>query len=180
MHPLVMLYRLQGRALYRRMTRNMRSLKGDLAGRIWGGGDRDVAGAFALAGHIQCGGPIRCRCGRWRRVIMLAMSLLALMTSGGEKAVAFTPAEVGFLFPGPFTRRELLAYKIGKALAGDIVFVVADVGGVFAARLGVAAGLGGDVPGDAFHASAIDVRYAGSAIGGGAGIYADAQDRVGG
>jgi hypothetical protein len=51
-------------------------------------------------------------------VILLAMSLLALVTSGGEKAVTFTPAEVDFLFPGPFTRRQLLAYKIGKAVAG--------------------------------------------------------------
>lgn len=32
--------------------------------------------------------------------------------------MVFTPAEVDFLFPGPFTRRQLLAYKIGKSLVG--------------------------------------------------------------
>src|SRR5205814_10593130 len=51
-------------------------------------------------------------------VILLAMCLLTLVSSGGEKAIAFAPAEVDFLFPGPFTRRQLLAYKIGKSLAG--------------------------------------------------------------
>ncbi|MDB5320642.1 MAG: putative rane protein [Phycisphaerales bacterium] len=117
MHPLVMLYRLQGRALYRRMTRNMRSLKGVLLGgfgvaviALW------LAPSLWQAYRMPRTDPAQVRA--VAPVIMLAMSLLALVTSGGEKAVAFTPAEVDFLFPGPFTRRALLAYKIGKALAG--------------------------------------------------------------
>lgn len=32
--------------------------------------------------------------------------------------VTFSPAEVDFLFPGPFTRRELLTYKLSGRLAG--------------------------------------------------------------
>lgn len=117
MHPLVMLYRLQGRALWRRMTRNLRSVKGILLA-----GFGVVVVCLWLAPSLwQAFWAPRTDPGQVRAVapvIMLAMSFLALVTSGGEKAVAFTPAEVDFLFPGPFTRRELLAYKIGKALAG--------------------------------------------------------------
>lgn len=43
--------------------------------------------------------------------------LLILLFSPGDKAFAFTPAEVSFLFPGPFGRRSLLAYKVGGNIA---------------------------------------------------------------
>ena len=33
-------------------------------------------------------------------------------------AISFTPAEVDFLFPAPFHRRELLIYKLAKLLFG--------------------------------------------------------------
>jgi hypothetical protein len=35
-----------------------------------------------------------------------------LSQSAGERAIAFTPAEIAFLFPAPFRRRQLLAYKL--------------------------------------------------------------------
>src|SRR5688500_9665815 len=41
-------------------------------------------------------------------LILLAMCVSNLVTSVGERAVAFAPAEVDLLFAGPFTRRELL------------------------------------------------------------------------
>jgi hypothetical protein len=43
---------------------------------------------------------------------LLGYCLLTVLLSSGERAVYFTPAEVSFLFPGPFGRRELLVYKI--------------------------------------------------------------------
>jgi hypothetical protein len=46
---------------------------------------------------------------------LLGYCLLILVTSAGEKAVSFSPAEVNLLFPGPFSRRQLLAYKIVTA-----------------------------------------------------------------
>lgn len=116
MHPLVMLYRLQSRALVRRLTRNVRSVKGALlavfgvaiialwlAPSVW----QARVGPHTDPQTVRDAAPL----------LMLTMAVMALVTSGGEKAVAFTPAEVDFLFPGPFTRRQLLAYKIGKALA---------------------------------------------------------------
>jgi hypothetical protein len=43
---------------------------------------------------------------------LLAYCVMVVLTSAGEPAVTFSAPEVDFLFPGPFSRRELLAYKI--------------------------------------------------------------------
>jgi len=50
-------------------------------------------------------------------VAMFGLCVLALLTTSAEKAVNFSLAEVDFLFPGPFTRRELLLYKIQASAA---------------------------------------------------------------
>jgi hypothetical protein len=50
-----------------------------------------------------------------------SICVLNLLTSAGERAIAFTPPEVDFLFPGPFTRRQLLGYKLLKSAAGAAV-----------------------------------------------------------
>jgi hypothetical protein len=52
---------------------------------------------------------------------LLTICVLNLMTSAGERAIAFTPPEVDLLFPGPFTRRQLLGYKLLKNAAGAVV-----------------------------------------------------------
>jgi hypothetical protein len=117
MHGLVTLSGLQTRALVRRLTRGVRSVKGAvlfvfgvavvglwLAPSVWQAhvvGRTDPRAVLDLA-----------------PVLLLASCLLTVITSGGEKAIAFSPAEVDFLFPGPFTRRQLLAFKIGKSLGG--------------------------------------------------------------
>ncbi|HEV8605989.1 MAG TPA: putative ABC exporter domain-containing protein [Tepidisphaeraceae bacterium] len=52
---------------------------------------------------------------------LLAYCVMVVLTSVGEPAVTFSAAEVDFLFPGPFSRRELLAYKIlGSAFSSLI------------------------------------------------------------
>lgn len=44
---------------------------------------------------------------------LIALALVSLFTSASERAViAFAPAEVDLLFPAPFSRRQLLAYKL--------------------------------------------------------------------
>lgn len=42
---------------------------------------------------------------------------MLLISSAGERAVSFSPAEVDFLFPAPFSRRQLLGYKLLSSLA---------------------------------------------------------------
>jgi hypothetical protein len=43
---------------------------------------------------------------------LFAYCVVTLLFSTGERAITFTPAEIDFLFPGPFSRRQLLGYKI--------------------------------------------------------------------
>ncbi len=43
---------------------------------------------------------------------LLIYCLLNVVSTSGERAVYFSPGEVNYLFPAPFGRRELLAYKL--------------------------------------------------------------------
>lgn len=47
--------------------------------------------------------------------VLLGICLLTIITSAGDKAIAFTPGEIDFLFAAPFTRRQLIAYKLLKS-----------------------------------------------------------------
>src|SRR5690348_8376049 len=117
MDGLVMLWSLQGRALLRRLLRGVRSVKGALlfvfgiavvvlwlAPSVWQAHAMGRTDPQAVVGIAPA--------------LLLASCLLSVITAGGEKAIAFSPAEVDFLFPGPFTRRQLLGFKIGKSLGG--------------------------------------------------------------
>jgi hypothetical protein len=45
-------------------------------------------------------------------VVMLLLVVLNIVTSLGERAIYFSPSDVDFLFPAPFSRRQILLYKI--------------------------------------------------------------------
>jgi hypothetical protein len=49
-------------------------------------------------------------------LLLVVYSLITLLLSSGERAIYFSPAEVNLLFPGPFSRRQLLAYKITASM----------------------------------------------------------------
>src|SRR4051812_37900697 len=50
---------------------------------------------------------------------LLLLFCVASLFSTGDKAISFSPGEVNFLFAGPFTRRQLLGYKLTKASLGS-------------------------------------------------------------
>src|SRR5476651_1878315 len=114
---LFVLLRLHFRGVARRMLRGVRTPKGF---------------TFLLLGILVCCawlGPSLYRATRMPRAdpqmvrtvapfAILGFCLGNLFASFGEKAIAFTAAEVDFLFPGPFTRRSLLGYKILKTALG--------------------------------------------------------------
>ena len=54
-------------------------------------------------------------------LVLLSICGLTLLTNGGGKAFYFTPAEVDFLFPGPFKRRQVLLYKITKSAGAALL-----------------------------------------------------------
>jgi hypothetical protein len=45
-------------------------------------------------------------------LVLLAYCALTVLFASAESGIAFTPAEVQFLFSGPFSRRQVLAYKV--------------------------------------------------------------------
>ena len=51
-------------------------------------------------------------------VALLLFCLISILTSGGQKAVHFTGEEIDFLFSGPFSRRQLLLYKLTASTVG--------------------------------------------------------------
>jgi hypothetical protein len=57
---------------------------------------------------------------RFVPLVLLALCVGNIATAAGEKAIAFSPAEVNLLFTAPFSRRQLLAYK----LVFDFCFVL--------------------------------------------------------
>src|SRR5262249_14623003 len=50
--------------------------------------------------------------GRFAPFALLLYCLLVVTTSGKTVPITFTPAEIQFLFSAPFTRRQLLSYKL--------------------------------------------------------------------
>lgn len=48
--------------------------------------------------------------------MLFAYTLFLMFSSIGEQAIHFTPSEVDFLFPAPFTRRQLLSYRLATNL----------------------------------------------------------------
>lgn len=53
---------------------------------------------------------------RFGPAVFLLYCVVTVLFSKGERSIYFSPAEVNFLFPGPFTRRQLLAYKISMSV----------------------------------------------------------------
>ena len=49
---------------------------------------------------------------------LLGLLLMALFTATRQEGIVFSPAEVDFLFSGPFTRRQLLFYKLFAGAPG--------------------------------------------------------------
>ena len=49
---------------------------------------------------------------RFAPLALFALTVASLLFSAGEQALYYTPAEVSFLFAGPFSKRQLLTYKM--------------------------------------------------------------------
>ncbi len=52
---------------------------------------------------------------------LLTIILVGQIKALGERAIYFSPSEVDFLFPAPFQRRELLAYRVISGLSGILL-----------------------------------------------------------
>lgn len=125
--PLVLLTRMQIRAAARRAWRGMRSVKGAIFGVIGAAVFVAWLGPTLFSSHVLP----RTDPANSRAIAPLALLLATVATIIGtgrgdgmgkaeNRAISFTPAEVNFLFPGPFTRRQLLLYKLSRTGAGAL------------------------------------------------------------
>ncbi|HZL34614.1 MAG TPA: putative ABC exporter domain-containing protein [Tepidisphaeraceae bacterium] len=121
MHPaLYKLISLQFRGVRRQMLRGAgspgRMLVFAVGGLLFLGWLASVFFTLKQKGHAD---PNRVR--QVMPLALLGICILTALTSAGDKAIAFTPGEVDQLFPGPFSRRELLAYKLIKSTLGALL-----------------------------------------------------------
>lgn len=67
---------------------------------------------------------------RWGPLILAGMTLLPILFQSRQSPIAFTPAEVDFVLPGPFSRRQLVLYRL-LYLTGPLVLMAAWFGLLF-------------------------------------------------
>ena len=122
---LVTLLRLHFRAVMRRLGKGFRSARGILYLVIGLGVGVIYLGPRVFFG-LRAADPDTQPLLEVFPIVLLSICMLTLLTNGGGKAFYFTPAEVDFLFPGPFLRKQVLLYKItksmGAALLGSLFF----------------------------------------------------------
>lgn len=115
------LMKLQARAALRRTVRGVRSVRGAaffavgvLVFGLWLGP--------ALMAMLSARGrePVDPAAVRQYVPAALLLACAAALMGPGDKALTFSAPEVNFLFPGPFTRRRLLGYKLAKAAFGTV------------------------------------------------------------
>lgn len=118
---LAKLLSLRFRATLRRLVRGMKTVRGAF---FWLVG----AGVFllwigpSLVMFITAPGQPEPE--GFRRVFPLAMlgfALLHVIQGSAQKSIHFQPAEVDFLFSGPFTRRQLLLYKLAATVPANLL-----------------------------------------------------------
>lgn len=102
---------LQMRGWVRYVGRSLRTVRGALLAAV-GGGVLGVWLLAVLAAPAEAGGLKPEDVRRYGPALLVLYCIVNVVFSSHERAVYFTPAEVQFLFPGPFGRRERLGYKI--------------------------------------------------------------------
>ncbi|HET9215432.1 MAG TPA: putative ABC exporter domain-containing protein [Terriglobia bacterium] len=113
LHPaLRLLWRMQLQAGWRRITRSVRTGKGVLRLAL-------TVGLMALTFGpmfvflLYREPPDSAAARSLLEPAIFVITMVILMANGSKSGIFFTPAEVDFLFPGPFRRKELILYRIG-------------------------------------------------------------------
>ncbi len=113
---LLLLLRLRLNSWFRRLNLTMKTTRGAVLTIV---SAIVVAGWFAsmLVGLLATGqhdpdSTVVSNVERFAPFALMAYCLLIVVTTSGGPAMLFSQAEVQFLFSGPFTRRQVLAYKL--------------------------------------------------------------------
>jgi Putative ABC exporter len=117
-----LLLRLRTFAWARRWGRNLRSLKGLLLA-VVGSLVFVPMIATAVLGHlarVQIGAQTSA-IHRYGPLGLCFYCFLQVLLSAGDRAIYYSPAEVNFLFSGPFRPRQLLLYKVGAGIGAGLM-----------------------------------------------------------
>jgi hypothetical protein len=107
-------------ARLRRWGRNLRTAKGALLTLV--GLLAFVPWLASVALSASQAGPARVESSRrLGPPLLLANCLLTLLFAKRGQGIPFTPPEVQFLFSGPFSRRQLLAYRVASNVASALL-----------------------------------------------------------
>jgi hypothetical protein len=125
MHPaLLKLIVLSLKSGFRRAFRGARTFKGAFLILFTAGVFMMMVGPSVIAAVTMRGHPGVLQFSGWLEpylpIMILGLCLLIIFGPASEMAISFTGAEVDFLFPAPFHRRELLVYKLIKLLVGGL------------------------------------------------------------
>ena len=107
---------LRGVAWARLWSRSLRTFKGALLGAVGSLVFLPMALAVFLAPRVQTGAQAEA-IRLYGPLALLAYCVLNVALTSGDRSVHYTPAEVNFLFPGPYRPRQLLLYKVAGGLA---------------------------------------------------------------
>jgi hypothetical protein len=126
------LYRLRVRGSFRSMAGKLKSVRGAMLaaftllifGMMFG---PNLVMAFKLH-DAGLAGRSADSFGEVITVVMFLYVVLSVVTSLGERAIYFSPSDVDVLFPAPFSRRQILLYKIlGSVTAALYVSLIVSV-----------------------------------------------------
>ena len=115
---LVLLARLRARSAFRKVKRAVSTPKGALLGLI----ALAIFGLMILPGLIvgRTANPIKFNLWFLNPAVLFGFWLVITLSGRNTAAIAFSLPEVEFLFPGPFTRRQLLTYKLVLSALGPL------------------------------------------------------------
>lgn len=121
MRALLLLMRLHAQANVRRLLVGIRTPKGAFVSLCVLGFGLLILGPNIAMYLGREGPPAGQRFLQYAPLGLFAYTVLTLVTAAGEKSLAFSPSEVDFLFTAPFSRRELLIYKILGTVISSIL-----------------------------------------------------------
>lgn len=111
---------LRGRSWFRLWGRSVRGLKGLLLALIGSLVFLPILVSAVLAPHLRTGFQITL-IREYGPLVLLAYCVLNVLLSSGDRAVYYAPAEVNFLFSGPFRPRQMLLYKVVAGAGAAVV-----------------------------------------------------------
>lgn len=115
-----LLLRLRGRAWLRTWGRNLGTIKGLVLALIGAMLFLPTLGVALFAPRIQTAAQLDAL-RLYGPLGLLAYCVLNVAFSSGDRAVYYSPAEVNFLFCGPYRPRQLLLYKAAVGVAAGLV-----------------------------------------------------------